>query len=108
MAQAVTALTRLDIHLSYVVVSAVMIPLTLYGMSFSARFRAWTWPVWIALIGLALGTAATAPEAGHKWCIRPPSRRRVWLGCPRSPCSLSPPPRCRWPPRWGSRATIRA
>ncbi|WAL64350.1 histidine kinase [Amycolatopsis cynarae] len=65
MAQAVTALTHLEIHLSYVVVSAVMIPLTLYGMSFSARFQAWTWPVWIALIGLALGTAATAPDAGH-------------------------------------------
>ncbi len=65
MAQAVTALTGLDIHLSYVVVSAVMIPLTLYGMTFSAKFQAWTWPVWIALIGLALGTAATAPDAGH-------------------------------------------
>ncbi|GAA4658104.1 histidine kinase [Amycolatopsis dongchuanensis] len=65
MAQAVTALTHLDIHLSYVVVSAVMIPLTLYGMSFSAKFQAWTWPIWIALIGLALGTAATAPDAGH-------------------------------------------
>ncbi|WP_223843078.1 purine-cytosine permease family protein [Amycolatopsis methanolica] len=26
--------------------------------------QAWTWP-WIALIGLALGTAATAPDAGH-------------------------------------------
>lgn len=65
MAQAVTALTHLDIHASYVVVSAVMIPLTLYGMSFSSRFQAWTWPVWVALIGLAIGTAATAPDAGH-------------------------------------------
>ncbi|WP_026197452.1 purine-cytosine permease family protein [Sciscionella marina] len=65
MAQAFTALTGLDIHLSYLVVSAVMIPLTLYGMSFSAKFQAWTWPVWVALIGLAIGTAATAPDAGH-------------------------------------------
>jgi purine-cytosine permease-like protein len=65
MAQALTALSHLDIHISYVVVSAVMIPLTLYGMSFSAKFQAWTWPIWIALIGLALGTAATAPDAGH-------------------------------------------
>ncbi|NKQ54756.1 histidine kinase [Amycolatopsis sp. K13G38] len=65
MAQAVTALTHVDIHISYVVVSAVMIPLTLYGMSFSAKFQAWTWPIWVALIGLALGTAATAPDAGQ-------------------------------------------
>jgi len=65
MAQAVTALTGLDLHLSYVVVAAVMIPLTLYGMTFSSKFQAWTWPVWIALIGVALGTAATAPDAGR-------------------------------------------
>jgi purine-cytosine permease-like protein len=65
MAQALTALTHLDIHFSYVVVSAVMIPLTLYGMTFSAKFQAWTWPLWVALIGLAVGTAATAPDAGH-------------------------------------------
>ncbi|HWD06927.1 MAG TPA: histidine kinase [Amycolatopsis sp.] len=65
MAQAVTALTHLDIHVSYVVVSAVMIPLTLYGMTFSSKFQAWTWPLWIALIGLAIGTAATAPDAGR-------------------------------------------
>ncbi|WP_254205751.1 purine-cytosine permease family protein [Nocardia alni] len=65
MAQALTALTHLDIHASYVVVSAVMIPLTLYGMSFSAKFQAWTWPLWIVLIGLALGSAATAPHAGR-------------------------------------------
>jgi purine-cytosine permease-like protein len=65
MAQAVTALTRLDIHLSYVLVSVVMIPLTLYGMSFTAKFQAWTWPLWLGLIGLAIVSAATAPGAGH-------------------------------------------
>jgi purine-cytosine permease-like protein len=47
MAQAVTALTGLDVHLSYLVVSVVMIPLTLYGMTFSAKFQAWTWPLWV-------------------------------------------------------------
>ncbi|WP_328607066.1 CorA family divalent cation transporter [Amycolatopsis sp. NBC_00345] len=57
MAQAVTALTGLGLRLSYVVVSAVMIPLTLYGMTFGSKFQAWTWPLWIALIGLAIGTA---------------------------------------------------
>jgi purine-cytosine permease-like protein len=65
MAQAVTALTHLDIHISYVIVSAVMIPLTIYGMSFSSKFQAWTWPLWIALIGIAIASAATAPNAGH-------------------------------------------
>ena len=79
MAQAVTALTHVDIHLSYVVVSAVMIPLTLYGMSFSAKFQAWTWPIWIALIGLALGTAATAPDSGHNM-VHPATVSPLGLG----------------------------
>jgi purine-cytosine permease-like protein len=65
MAQAVTALFGLEIHWSYVVVSVVMVPLTLYGMSFSSRFQAWTWPLWVVLIGLAVITAATAPGAGE-------------------------------------------
>jgi purine-cytosine permease-like protein len=65
MAQAVTALTHLDIHVSYILVAAVMIPLTLYGMSFTSKFQAWTWPFWLALIGLAIGSAATSPAAGH-------------------------------------------
>lgn len=42
MGQAVTALTGLDLHVSYIVVSAVRIPLTLYGMTFSSKFQAWT------------------------------------------------------------------
>lgn len=65
MAQAVTALSGLDIHYSYVVVAAVMIPLTLYGMTFTAKFQAWTWPLWVVLVGIAVATAATAPHAGH-------------------------------------------
>ncbi|HEX3789585.1 MAG TPA: histidine kinase [Pseudonocardiaceae bacterium] len=65
MAQALTALSGLDIHLSYVIVAAVMIPLTLYGMTFSSKFQAWTWPLWVALIVLAIVSAATAPGAGQ-------------------------------------------
>jgi purine-cytosine permease-like protein len=65
MAQAITVPTGLDIHVSYVLVAAVMIPLTLYGMSFTSKFQAWTWPLWLALIGLAIVSAATAPAAGH-------------------------------------------
>jgi purine-cytosine permease-like protein len=65
MAQALTALTHLELHVSYAVVALVMIPLTIYGMSFTAKFQAWTWPLWVALIGVALGSAATAPHAAH-------------------------------------------
>jgi purine-cytosine permease-like protein len=72
MAQALTALSGLDIHLSYVVVAAVMVPLTLYGMTFSAKFQAWTWPVWVALIGLAIVAAATAPDSGQHM-VHPPT-----------------------------------
>ncbi|HWC81858.1 MAG TPA: histidine kinase [Pseudonocardiaceae bacterium] len=72
MAQALTALSGLDIHLSYVIVAAVMIPLTLYGMTFSAKFQAWTWPLWVALIVLAVVSAATAPNAGQHM-VHPPT-----------------------------------
>ncbi|WP_037570408.1 purine-cytosine permease family protein [Phaeacidiphilus oryzae] len=67
MAQAVTALTggALDVRLSYAVVSVAMVPLTLYGMSFSTRFQAWTWPLWAALIVLAVVSAVSAPHAWH-------------------------------------------
>jgi purine-cytosine permease-like protein len=65
MAQALTALTHLELHASYVVVAVVMIPLTVYGMTFTAKFQAWTWPIWVALIGIALWSAATAPHAVH-------------------------------------------
>lgn len=63
MAQAVTAASGLDIHWSYVLVSVIMIPLTVYGMSFTTRFQSWTWPVWLVLIGIAVVTAATSPHA---------------------------------------------
>ena len=63
MAQAVTALTHLDIHGSYVLVAAVMVPLTIYGMSFTTKFQAWTWPLWIVLITIAVVAVATSHHA---------------------------------------------
>jgi purine-cytosine permease-like protein len=66
MAQAVTALCHLNIHLSYLLVAALMIPLTVYGMTFTTKFQAWTWPLWVALIGLALGSVATSHNAFSK------------------------------------------
>ncbi|MET9018382.1 hypothetical protein ABZV93_00215 [Actinopolymorpha sp. NPDC004070] len=65
MGQAVTAATHLDIHLSYVLVSVVMIPLTLYGMTFTSKFQAWTWPLWVALVVAAIAAAVTAPDSVH-------------------------------------------
>ena len=65
MAQAVTAASHLDIHWSYAVVSIVMVPLTIYGMSFTTKFQAWTWPVWLVLIGIAIVSACTSPHAFH-------------------------------------------
>ena len=63
MAQAVTALTHLDIHIAYVLVAAVMVPLTVYGMSFTTKFQAWTWPAWIVLIAIAVISVATTHHA---------------------------------------------
>jgi purine-cytosine permease-like protein len=48
MAQAVTALTHLELHASYALVALIMIPLTVYGMTFTTKFQAWTWPLWVA------------------------------------------------------------
>ncbi|WP_222836589.1 purine-cytosine permease family protein [Jongsikchunia kroppenstedtii] len=63
MAQAVTAVAHIPLAWTYLIVSLVMIPLTLYGMSFTAKFQARTWPVWIILIGIAIVGAATSPHA---------------------------------------------
>ena len=65
MAQAVTALTHLELHASYALVALIMIPLTFYGMTFTTKFQAWTWPLWVVLIVIALVSAATAPHAFH-------------------------------------------
>ncbi|HET6504133.1 MAG TPA: histidine kinase [Amycolatopsis sp.] len=63
MAQAVTLLTRIDIHLSYVLVSLAMIPLVVYGMKFSSKLQAWTSPIWAALTIAAIVAVLTSPHA---------------------------------------------
>jgi purine-cytosine permease-like protein len=63
MAQALTLLTHLDIHISYVVVSLAMIPLVVYGMKFSSKLQAWTSPVWAALTVAAIVAVLTTPHA---------------------------------------------
>jgi purine-cytosine permease-like protein len=80
MAQAVTALSGLDVHLSYVAVSVVMVPLTLYGMSFSAKFQAWTWPAWVVLIGWPWSRPRRRRRRASTCST--PSRRAGWVWAP--------------------------
>jgi purine-cytosine permease-like protein len=63
MAQAVTLLTHLDIHISYVIVSVAMIPLVVYGMKFSSKLQAWTSPIWAGLTVAAIVAVLTSPHA---------------------------------------------
>jgi purine-cytosine permease-like protein len=63
MAQAVTLLTHINIHISYVIVSVAMIPLVVYGMKFSSKLQAWTSPVWAILTVAAIVAVLTSPHA---------------------------------------------
>jgi len=63
MAQAVTLLTHINIHISYVIVSVAMIPLVVYGMKFSSKLQAWTSPVWAVLTVAAIVAVLTSPHA---------------------------------------------
>lgn len=65
MAQAITALTGLPVHWSYVVVSVGMIPLVIYGMKFTAKFQAWTQPLWLLLLFTAIITVLVSPGSIH-------------------------------------------
>jgi purine-cytosine permease-like protein len=62
MAQALTLLTHLDVHISYVVVSLAMIPLVVYGMKFSSKLQAWTNPIWAVLTLAAIIAVLTSPH----------------------------------------------
>lgn len=63
MAQALTLLTHIDVHISYVIVSLGMIPLVVYGMKFSSKLQAWTSPIWVALTIGAIIAVLTSPHA---------------------------------------------
>ncbi len=65
MAQAITALTGLDIRLSYVVVSVAIVPLVIYGMRFTAKFQAWTQPLWVLLLLIGIFAVLMAPGSIH-------------------------------------------
>lgn len=65
MAQGVTGTFGIPLQVSYVIVALAVIPLVTYGMSFLAKFQAWSWPVWLVLlvlIGLVLMEAEIFTE----------------------------------------------
>jgi purine-cytosine permease-like protein len=65
MAQAITALTHIPIRIGYVIVSLVIIPLVVYGMKFTAKFQAWTQPLWLALLLAGIIAVLVAPGSLH-------------------------------------------
>ncbi|HWG02171.1 MAG TPA: hypothetical protein VG164_10055 [Trebonia sp.] len=65
MAQAVTALTHVPLRVSYVIVSVAIIPLVIYGMRFTAKFQAWTQPLWMALLLTGIIAVLVAPGSIH-------------------------------------------
>jgi purine-cytosine permease-like protein len=65
MAQAITALTHVPIRISYVIVSILIIPLVVYGMKFTAKFQAWTQPLWLALLFAGIIAVLVAPGSLH-------------------------------------------
>lgn len=65
MAQAVTALTHIPIRISYVIVSLAIIPLVIYGMKFTAKFQAWTQPLWLALLFTGIIAVLVSPGSIH-------------------------------------------
>jgi purine-cytosine permease-like protein len=65
MAQAVTALTHIPIRVSYVIVSLAIIPLVVYGMKFTAKFQAWTQPLWLALLFTGIIAVLVSPGSIH-------------------------------------------
>jgi purine-cytosine permease-like protein len=69
MAQAVTAVTPIPIRWSYVVVSVAIVPLVIYGMSFTSKFQAWTQPLWMGLLFVALISVATTPGIFHQMTL---------------------------------------
>lgn len=62
MGQGITGTFGIPIQISYLIVALVIIPLVTYGMSFLAKFQAWTWPLWVALIALPI---AAVGAVGH-------------------------------------------
>lgn len=68
MAQAITAFFHIPIALSYLIATLAIIPLVMYGMTLLSKFQAWSQPVWLGLLLLALGgTLIRDPGSLSRW-----------------------------------------
>lgn len=64
MGQGITGTFGVPIEISYVIVALVIIPLVTFGMSFLAKFQAWTWPLWAALLAMPIAAVAVVGDHG--------------------------------------------
>ncbi|RYM02763.1 hypothetical protein EWH99_10960 [Sporolactobacillus sp. THM7-7] len=68
MGQAITSFFHIPLWLSYLVSSIVIIPLVLYGMTALSKFQAWTQPIWLILITVAIvGVISQDKSAMATW-----------------------------------------
>jgi purine-cytosine permease-like protein len=64
MGQGLSGTFGIPLWLSYAIVAIAIIPMVTFGMSFLAKFQAWTWPVWAALLALPLAFVAAFGHHG--------------------------------------------
>lgn len=68
MAQCINDYFHIPFAISYLISGIVIIPLVLYGMTALSKFQAWSQPVWLGLIIVALvGVFIHDPHAIHSW-----------------------------------------
>ena len=58
MGQGLSGTFGIPLWLSYAIVAIAIIPMVTFGMSFLARFQAWSWPIWAALLALPIAYVA--------------------------------------------------
>lgn len=72
--------THIPLDVSYLIVGAGFIPLTLYGMRFMARFQTWSLPLYIILLGAGVFSAVSNPVMLHHangWLTYMPTGARL-------------------------------
>jgi purine-cytosine permease-like protein len=58
MGQGLSGTFGIPLWLSYAIVAILIIPMVTFGMSFLAKFQAWSWPIWAALLALPVAYVA--------------------------------------------------
>ena len=54
MGQAITDFFHIPLIISYLIAGLIVVPLVLYGMTVLSKFQAWTQPIWLILIVVAV------------------------------------------------------